>query len=117
MKDPKNKPKDDSNEANRMIIQEIHRSMEELDDWTEVNLPNLAQLEDLVTHKKKAMKQAFKKDLMIFLGVAIAILLILSYILNFNPALFIIIQVVSVVTFPLAMVIFKFQKKVNSRDI
>ncbi len=115
MKHQDHKPECERYDENQ-IIKEIYKGLEELDEWPQVNLPTLTQLEELVERKQTAIKQQLKKDLLQFSGVAMIILLLLGVILNSNPMIFLALQLVCIVALPIALVVLKVKKQVKTHE-
>jgi Flp pilus assembly protein TadB len=92
--------------------QQLHQGMEQLDRWATPSEIDIQAWEQLIVEEQSVQRRKLKRELMMFLIVATVMLILVLLSLLRIPQLFIGIQVVAIIGFPLLW-LFRLRKRVT----
>lgn len=93
-----------NNESDKEMIDELYSALELVDQQSEGDSPSIAFFETIVEQKKAQDKAKLIRDLVLFSIIAVMTMIILLGILIKLTAVFIGIQVIAILVFPLIII-------------
>lgn len=86
-----------------LTAKQLKDGLEKLDQWNPVSTPNLQWFQQNIELEKKGIQKKQRRDLLVFISVAVFILSFVIAVIYHQPILFLYFQLVGIILLPFAL--------------